>query len=179
MPTSHYSSIASGESVKLFDQTLSADATTIDTGAVIPNNYSVLEAWVIARSSQVIVIGNFGITFNGDTGANYDLQRIRAINASLTGVGAPAQNNLNVECPGDSADSGAAGVYGLSIPGYAQTTFHKACEIRCTFPEDTAANLSVALLTGRWRNTAAINRITITAASGDLRAGSRLLIYGR
>jgi hypothetical protein len=163
----------------LFDETLAGDAAAIDTGAGgIAGDCDVLYVWVLARTSQAVVTSSALLEINGDTGTNYDFERVRGANVTLAGFGAVAQAGPNIEVPGNNSDAGAVGVIVFTIPGYAQTTFHKVADWRAFAPEDTVGNLIVGSGGFRWRNTAAITQLTVTAGGGVLRAGSRLLVLG-
>ena len=69
------------------------------------------------------------------------------------------------------------GIIGTKI---AQTTFDKMMETTNGNADTTQANRRGRLEIWRWRSTAAITRLTLTApATKNFIAGSRLLIYGR
>jgi hypothetical protein len=164
----------------LFDSTLGADAASIDTGAAgIAGGYNVLEVYIIARSSTAAVFASANITFNADSGANYDHQLVSGADVTASAAASLAQTSLSETIPADSAQAGSAGVITMAIPGYAQTTFHKTVAMTVNMSEDTAGDNRTRQVAARWRSTSAITRMTVTASAGNLRAGSRLLIYGR
>lgn len=170
--------LTQGGALKIFDSTLGADAGAIDTGAnAIVGGYDVLELWVISRTTEAVVASSFNMTVNGDTGANYDFGFIKTTQAAVTGISLVAQSAWPFNAFGSSAQAGAATIHRMSFPGYAQTTFHKSGEASTTHLEDTAADCRTQLSSMRWRNTAAITQVTLTAGSGSLVAGSRLVIY--
>lgn len=164
----------------LFDSTLGGDAASIDTGANgIAGGYNVLEIWIITRTAVVAVGSSILVTLNNDTGNNYDQVSIQDLNATLTGSNSLAQAQWTLVSFGANAQAGAATTIRMTIPGYDQTTFHKMGEVLCAQVEDTAADARMVVNGVRWRNTAAITRMKIAGNTGDLKAGSRLLIYGR
>jgi hypothetical protein len=116
---------------------------------------------------------------NNDGGANYDLTTIALANVTITGTNVQGATSWSLQAMGDTAYAGGASMYRMSFPGYAQTTFFKVGEASYVAPEDTAADTRMAARGLTWRNTAAITRLAITGSGGDLKAGSRLLIYGR
>lgn len=171
---------AGGVGAILFDSTLGADAASIDTGAAgIAGGYDLLEIYILARTTEAVELSTALITFNNDTGSNYDRQEVSGANITASAGVALAAANILINVPGGSALAGSAGLCVMWFPGYTQTTFHKVGNYILGSPEDTAANNRVRAVNCRWRNTAAITRMAVAAGSGNLLAGSRLLIYGR
>lgn len=165
---------------KIFDTTLGADAATIDTGAAgVPSGFAVIEIWILIRGTQVADFATCGITFNADTGNNYEQQILRGSNVTASASISQGQPSIAVGIPGASAEAGAAAAIDLFIPAYDQTTFHKAGVLIAAIPDDTAANWRVDNRGFRWKSTAAVTRITATASTGNFLAGSRMVIYGR
>lgn len=165
---------------KLFDTTLGADASTIDTGAGgIPAGYAVIEIWILIRGTQAADFATMGLTFNADTGNNYEQQILRGSNVTASASITTAQANIAVGIPGANAEAGAAAAIDIFIPAYDQTTFHKAGVLIAAIPDDTAANWRVDNRGFRWKSTAAITRITLTASVNNFLAGSRMIIFGR
>lgn len=170
---SHISSI-------LFDSILGSDTASIDTGASgIAGGYNILDVYIISRTTQAVVGSSMIVRVNNDSGAKYDLQEIRAANTTLAGTQALAQTGWTFLSFGTSAETGAATYLRFSIPGYDLTTFHKVGEGVLSANEDTAAENRLRMHAMRFKDTAAITRMSVTAGSGNLLTGSRLLIYGR
>lgn len=164
----------------LFDSTLGGNAASIDSGAGgFSGAYDVLEIYALVRTTEAAVQSSALLRFNNDSAGNYDHQRVGAQNITVFAAAAVAQTSILLLVPGASADTGAAAQIRGSILGYSQTTFHKTIEITALYGEDTADSNLGSIFGGRWRNTAAITRIQLLAGSGNLLAGSRLLIYGR
>jgi hypothetical protein len=167
-------------SAVLFDSTLGGAAANIDSGAgLFATTYNVLEVWIIARTTQAVVGSTVLVVVNNDTGSNYDLVQVQNLNATVSGTNVLASAQWTMQAFGASAQAGAATVIRLSIPGYGQTTFHKQGEAVVSQIEDTAADARLLVNGIRWRSTAAISRMRVAAGSGNLDAGSRLLIIGR
>jgi hypothetical protein len=172
----------SGVGAVLFDSTLGANTASIDTGANgIAATQNVLEVWIVARTDDAAAVGAVAVTVNNDTGANYDLVQIVVSNATVTANNFLAQASWALNVPGAGALAGMAGVIALSIPAYAQTTFHKVGELRNHELDSVAANVRMTARGVNWRNTAAISRMKVAVSGGGtvLLAGSRLLILGR
>ncbi len=165
----------------LFDSTLGADTASIDTGAAgIDGGYNVLEIWIIARTDDASAAGLVDVIVNNDTSSIYDMQYVYGV-ISSAGAGNPlAQAKWALDAHGSGGSSGYAGVFVITIPCYAQTTFWKAgtlVESRL----DATAGSQITLVSGLgYRATTAISRMKIAAeGAAKLKAGSRLLIYGR
>ena len=180
MPTVPASSVAGGALAQLFDSTLGAPATTIDTGASgVPQTANALQLVIFARTSAAAVQSNLQLTLNGDTGANYDFQETRATNATLTTTSDLATANFNIWIPGASVGANCFATAIITFSAYLQTAAHKACVSESGWGDGVAANSFSQWITGRWRNTAAITQITLTAGGGsNFATGSRMTIYG-
>ena len=169
-------------SAVLFNSTLVADTATIDTGAGgIASGHKIMEVFLIARTNEVIVSSTVLITLNGDTSSVYDLGFVRSLNTTVTGGPGLAAANWALTCFGASAQTGAATYMRITFPRYDQATssLHKFAEGTIEQVEDTAADMKVQFVGLRYRSTAAITQMTVTAGSGNLLAGSSLLIIGR
>lgn len=170
--------------IKICGTTLGSAAATLDTntelGGNIPATYSHLELWFVGQTSnaatQVI-----NMTFNADSGSNYDWTALDVEAAAPAPAGsegiAAAFMAMGVLPP--STATGSPGSGRVSIPFYAGTTFHKQAR------GDGGADLGTATTNnrlranfGRWRNTAAITRITLTPAAGNWVTGSAYTLYG-
>lgn len=164
----------------IYDSTLGGDAASIDTGAAgISTSFNHLLILAYARTTQAVVVSTAPITVNNDTAGNYDRQNITGTAAVASAAEAIAGTNIaNPGVPGASAVAGSFAAILLVIPAYAQTTGHKTGLTFSGYGEDTSGDMRVSVTVGRWRNTAAISRLAITAGSGNLLAGSRLTVYG-
>jgi hypothetical protein len=166
-------------SLILFDQTLAGAAASIDTGANgIAQTCEGLLIQIIARTTEVAIQSSVLLTVNGDGGGNYDYTRTGTLNATVSGGTTLAATSWALLCAGDSAQAGAASYLTLVIPAYRQTTFHKVAQESEYLPHSTAANDQLQNRGLRWRSTAAINQFTVTAGAGQLKAGSRMTVYG-
>lgn len=165
--------------VKLSETILGGTATNFDFNS-ISGSYRSLRLIVQARGDNASANIYAHLTFNADTGANYDVQFVNANDTTVnaTAVAAGAQNYA-LYVPGSSAPSGSAGLCEIMIANYAGTTFHKSYSIVRGVSQGTAAaNQYHTTGVGRWRNTAAITRVTLTIDTGNFIAGSVATLYG-
>lgn len=157
---------------------LAAPAASIDISA-IPATYSHLR--VLALLQAVSGVGDtLQITFNGDAGTNYEYQGSETLAAAApANQQAQTQNAIRAALYG-SFTSVFPAVLDLLIPAYANTTFNKIALINAGYSNAGQASAGrFSSVTGVWHSTAAINRITFTAQSGDnMNTGCLLSLYG-
>lgn len=174
------SSSRTGGLVPIFDQTLLADAAAIDTGAdAIPAAYSHLMIVTLFRTAQAATAGSVDVTFNADAGANYDKEEGNAIDATASAASTAAASAIRIPAAGNTLPAGVFQAGSYFLPAYRQTTAHKALEGLSGRASETVAADQVTTTGGRWRNAAAITRLTFTGVGpSNLLAGSRVTIYG-
>jgi hypothetical protein len=165
--------------VKIAENLLVGTAASIVFSS-IPATYRGLMLQVVLRGDTAATSTEALMRFNGDTGANYDYQRL---NAGITTVNASeALNSTSIgigDMAASTATAGAPGISTVMIPFYAGTTFWKMSTSHDGVSTGTATgSLQVKPWAGRWRNTAAINSITILPAAGNWIAGSSAVLYG-
>ncbi len=161
------------------DQTLGADTATISI-ASIPAGYKNIRITVQGRVSGAVVNGTLGILLNGDASNAYDWTYVQNNNATLSGNTAAANAYAFVGyLPGTSVTRGStAGSYTIMIPNYAGTVFEKSITSNGGMVDSTAGNVFKIDAQLSWRNTAAINAVTVMLASGTkLLAGTRATTY--
>jgi len=166
---------------KLFDSTLAATATSIDTGAGgIAGSYTTLEIHIYSRGGNAGAFEELYVRLNNDATAVYDWQRAGANNVTASNSSTAGDNGWIVHTAGNSAAANVFGACRMTIPNYAGTTGYKAAIWTDGFADTTAGNMRAFVRTGNWRNTAAITRLSIQAAfsGAQLRIGTRLVIYG-
>lgn len=170
---------------KICDLTLGASQASFDTNTILGGNipaiYSHLFFDFQLRTDRATLQDTGVLNFNGDTAANYDLQRLtaEAAVASATETFATA-TPLFVLCPGATAAAGLAAAGSCKIPNYAGTIFNKAFSSTFTSKSGvTSSSMDSDVWGSHWRNTAAINRIVLTSSAGaNWIAGSRFSLYG-
>lgn len=179
MPIIGGASGGAGGLQKLFDSTLGADAASIDTGAAgIAPGHGLLIISIIAQTDKATTgVTNVALTFNNDSGANYDWQEL--FNATATSF--TAQSAINVTCghplAGNTSYPGSATVI---IPNYDATTFFKVGQSLGGVTDSATTTDGTQITQLGYRSTTAISRakIAVTAGSTVLKAGSRLTVYG-
>lgn len=164
---------APGSSTKIFDSTLGVAAAAIDTNPTSLAGYDILEIFLLLRTTSGSASVNAQLTFNNDTGANYDV-------VDSSGSTQAAGTSILLTAHGSGGGANYAGASRLTIPGYAATTFFKAGEAVSGTVDSTVANDIVRAREFAYRSAAAITRVAITAAAATtFVAGSRMIVYGR
>lgn len=169
----------------LYDYTVTgSDKSDIDTfvdGTTVANfsGYSVLEVWMLLRTDEAGAVGNANLTFNNDSGANYDRLELANNNTTVSGATTLGQTELLVPVHGSGGGATRAAMSRLSIIAPNDTTFFKVCEQTSHIIDSTAGNNYDLVRQGLWRDTSALTRIKIDAAgAAKFKIGSRLLVYG-
>lgn len=160
MPTPTYTPLA--------NITLGSAAASIVFGS-IPNTYrDLVIVFVGAGSAQLA--GR--LRLNGDSGQNYQFQRM-----SGSGSSAGGSSNVNQVWAFVSntalAQTTTSLQMNINIMDYSATDKHKTVISRA----DNAANGTEAFV-NRWGNTAAVTSVTILTSTGNWAAGTTAAIYG-
>jgi hypothetical protein len=120
------------------------------------------------------------LTFNGDTGAHYDMfwteyQEGTSTNGSV----AAATTALVATVTAYDATPNVPATLDLEIPCYAQTVFEKAFSSRSGWYDAVGTSYVEAFYRGTWRSTAVIAGISMAPAAGPAFAiGSAFYLYG-
>jgi hypothetical protein len=154
------------------------------TGTVVTfsslGSYTHLEIRYSARGDQVSLSTNVNLTFNGDTGSNYDRQVMNA--AATTVVGGEAIGGTSgaiATVAAASAASGNVGAGRILIPDYRGTAFNKmALNESGRVSANSSGGVNVTNFVVQWRSTAAITSMALTLASGNFVTGSKFTLYG-
>jgi hypothetical protein len=156
--------------VAIAEQTLGSAAATV-TFSSIPGTYTDL---VLVGS----MIGNAGndchIRVNGDSGTNYSNTLLFATGGTITS--SRTTNSTLIYGNVTSTDTGEVNTMLVSFNNYSNTTINKTVLVRYnSATSGKYVTASVAL----WRNTSAINSITVTTAgSGNFGIGTSISLYG-
>lgn len=157
--------------VLIADVTLSADGAFSVSG--IPSDFDHLEYDLVVKPSATTT-RDVLIALNGDTtSANY---------LSVQHYGGDAHNvQVQTSYRGAGwipyyATAGAWAVIHGRI-SFAQMAIHKIVETNTAVRSGAALGLMVNRIT-HWSNTAAVTQIDLTASADQLKAGSRLMLYG-
>ena len=166
--------------IKLYDSGyLTASQASIDTGAgAIPTGFSEIEVIYYARGDKAAVDDVGILRFNADSGGNYNWRKILLNNTSISGQSQTAQTGWETLWPAASAAAHIFGIGRLTILGY-DSGQYPAVESHYGGLADNAASSYMVLSQGWYASTTAISRVSIAPSSGNLVAGSRLIVRGK
>lgn len=172
-----------GGLIVLFDSGyLGADAASIDTGAGgIAGGHFCLIVFGYLRTSAAVVNDNVVVTWNNDSGANYDFIRTQNSAGTVAGsTGTGGTSGLAGTVPGANDAANNFGSLHGWVPAYDGTTNKKSGRWQSDGADATAANSVQTDIGFCYRSTSAISRLKIASNTGgaNLKAGSRLIIYG-
>jgi hypothetical protein len=135
----------------------------------IPATYTHLQIRGISRNVQAT---NF-MQFNNDTASNYSSHYVLGDGATtIAGV----LNSTKMYAFFSTATANIFGVAVIDILDYANTNKYKT--IRSLSGGDENGSGYAELLSGNWRNTAAITSIKLSTGSGNLEQYSSFALYG-
>lgn len=150
-------------------QTLSSAASSVVFSS-IPQNYTDLVLVVNCAISSGT--GNSKIQFNSDTGSNYSETTLEGTGSSA--VSGRYSNNTSIILEGSGFLSTTfSTVKIIQIQNYNNGATNKTCLIR-----NGSAGAGVDAIVGLWRNTSAINSITLSTTASTFVSGSTFTIYG-
>lgn len=156
--------------------TVGAGGASSVTFSSIPSGYTHLQVRIIARSTLATTQDNAFFRFNSDTGSNYAFHYIYGTGSiAAAGASTGATGNLLDGEPGASIASGIFATSIVDILDYASTTKLKTSRILNGW--DSNGNGNIALHSGLWQNTAAINSITFYTGSNFAQYSS-FALYG-
>lgn len=160
---------------------LTADAANFDIQS-IPGTYKHLRLFMMLRGTTNAATQTTLLRFNNDSGANYDLQTVNGSAATITAAESFTATSLSILSAAASSASVGAGVftaYTIDIPFYSSTSFNKVVVYRLGRKIGTAStNLFTSAPAGFWRDSSAINRITITPGADNWATGSAITLHG-
>jgi hypothetical protein len=134
---------------------------------------------LFGRASPAAEAQNPQMTFNNDSGSNYDTQIVVSSTTSPTLVEAIATTFMRLgSVPAANAPANVFGTTIIDIPFYGSAqhkTQHHFQQLKIS--TSTPANFT-DMGTGLWRSTSAITRVTIALNSGNFVTGSRCILYG-
>lgn len=161
-----------------------AGGESILTFSSIPQTYTHLQIRGISKSLSPYGVSGAITRFNSDNGSNYAYHTLGANGSSVYASGSANTTSFQT----DAFSVGTSGstynnMYGLiiyDIHDYSSTTKFKTARAVMGCDTNTAGfGGYVYLMSGLWRNTAAITTITLSDSSGLLyAAGSTFALYG-
>lgn len=150
------------------------------TFSSIPGGYTSLK--IIAIYNGTTAGGStIAAQFNGDTAAHYLWQQLYVTGTSVNTAdgGGLVDHTQFGPVAGNSGSLSSPGVFDLTIPNYANTTFPKLTTANGT-RWLTSSSIYLQNFTGMWQSTAAITsiRMYVEFPANNLIAGSIFSIYG-
>lgn len=145
----------------------------------IPNTYAHLCLVGSMASTRATVLEQFELTFNGDSGTNYQWQRAGFTNNTTVGAyrNASTANMYLVDSVGTSVNSLLNAQVECLIFGYADTSRYTNIWAKGGYAYSGAYGSS-KLWSGTWKNTAEVSSLRVIAGSGNFSTTSRLTLYG-
>jgi len=145
-------------------------------------NYTHLRIVYSGRGDQSATSTAINLTFNSDTGSNYDGVRPDFFaTGQYTAADQVAQTSAIIGVvPAATAPANYSTGGEILIHDYRGTTFFKSAFASAAGAVLAASttNIHVRVFDAFWRNTGAITSITLTLASGNYVAGSKFTLYG-
>lgn len=162
--------------VLISSQTITTTTASV-TFSSIPNTYTDLKVLCTSRLDNLS--GNYGIRFNGDTGANYNWRYLAGQGASVSS-GLLSNNTEGVfgQCDGTAETSNTFSISELYIPNYASS--NQKSFLADGIRENNATTAVQIFDAGLWTGTAAITSMTIRpyAGNGNFVQYSSFYLYG-
>lgn len=166
--------------IQIADSTASTSVASFDFTS-LPSQFAHLMIVLLLREDDAIGATSALFRLNNDSATNYNCSyvggnnNLAGANQGTLGV-TSLSSAMSVGSTG-SADKFAATV--LWIPAYNLTTAQKfVLGVTGVDVSDTQAATYTRAVSGTWKSTASINRVTILPNSGNFVAGSRCTIYG-
>lgn len=184
--SAHYNSVVdvANEFTNNGDRLITSTTLSVATASFqftsIPQTYTHLRLVWVLRSDVGSALDTAELTFNGDTGANYQHQHVNASAGTLTGTRITAAKFIRLDISGNTATAGLAGAGTALIPLYTSTVFQKHALIQLSYA-DNNTNVNSRSVHGIWHNAsiAAITSIKIDIGTGtNFVASSYVGLYG-
>jgi hypothetical protein len=142
------------------------------TFSSIPSTYTHLEvrASFLASSANEDLL----VRLNSDTASNYSFHELRGNGTSATAGG--SASTAFMYAAANAGDTTYPQSFVLSVTEYKNTNINKT--IRVLSGQDRNGSGGVSFFSGNWRNTAAVNSITLYMPSGVINTNSKFALYG-
>lgn len=165
-----------GGLTKLFEQTLGADAATIDTGAGgIPATSTHLLILATLRGTNASISQLAELRFNGDAANNYSGHTFalngNADQSSVSGL-------LLGSIVAATADANVFSDLVLFVPFYNDTVIRSVIGMLGSRATMAAGQSILGLCAGRWNATTAVSQLTFILTAATYKAGSHVVVYG-
>lgn len=169
---------AVGDYESIATVTVGSGGSSSVTFSSIPSTYKHLQIRGLQRTSNTSGTNwTVNVRFNADTGSNYAYHGLRGDGSSAIAYAGANQTIALGIISGDDANTALAwGVGYTDVLDYADTNKFKTIRTLTGFEENGSG--MVELTSGLWRNTAAIDSITLGAGSGNFLQYSSFALYG-
>lgn len=149
-----------------------SSATTSVTFSSIPSTYTDL---ILVMNISVATVNNStNMRLNGDTtGNNYSATILSGTGSTATSTRYVSVNSIFVDFYGNPGTTSNPNITTVHLMNYSNTTTYKSILSR-----GNNASYGVDAIASVWRNTAAINSITIFQPTYNMNSGSTFTLYG-
>lgn len=153
-------------------QVLTSSASSV-TFSSIPQDYKHLQIRYVSQNSSATVNQ---IQLNGDTGSNYDRHNLYGDGSNVYASAVNTTTYWQFVTPFTSDGTSLFGIGVLDILDYSNTS--KNTTGRLLAGLDRSSNKQIRLLSGLWRNTAAVTSVGLNANGNSFVPGSRFSLMG-
>ena len=149
----------------------------------IPTGYKHLQVRYLAQTNRgTYGIAEYALTFNGDTGSNYSYHELLGDGSGASGLAYSTQTAIRGDGTIGTTTGGSFGAGVLDVLDYSNLSKYKTTRML----EGVDINGTIAgyggrigLISGNWRNTAAITSMTFVPYTGTLFSQySQFALYG-
>jgi hypothetical protein len=164
--------------------TVTASGNETITFNSIPSTYTHLQLRILAKTNRATYTNDLiSLRFNGDTGSNYSGHLLAGHGSTVTAEASTSSNKIYYggNVGGSTLPAQTYGAAIIDILDYKDTNKYKTTRSLSGYDNNGAGTDPgiVSLLSGSWRNTAAINSITLLGGEGSvLLSGSTVALYG-
>jgi hypothetical protein len=155
-----------------------ASATVGSAGVItfssIPSTYKHLQLRYMAKVTSATAAY---LRFNGDTATNYAWHYLNGDGSNVEAAGYATQAQIGFTPPESGIGSTQFAVGIVDIADYESTTKFKTVRTFCGIDVNGVGG-DIALDSGLWRSTSAVNSITITTFGTDFSTGTTFALYG-
>ncbi len=166
--------------IRISDTTVAgASVASIDITS-ISQSFAHLLLHIYGRGATAAASTGMNVRANGDSGSNYDVQKVTGIAAAASAAESLATTAITVGT--FPAASAAANIFAGGV--VLLLNYGNAANQKCgmTFLAGkigtSTGNLEARFNSWFWRSNAAINQITVSAGTGNLDIGTRVTLYG-
>ena len=167
-------------SVVRLAETIQGGATATFDFASISSSYRNLKLVLSGRGDTAAASVVAALHVNGDTANNYEWAQIQEIGTGINNNENNADSSFHIGyLPAASSTANFWGSIEIVVFDYARTVSYKSLQARCSGNLSSGStNVQVFLTGGVWKNTAAINELTLFLAAGNFITNSVATLWG-